>query len=103
VKATRPPRELTEQENALRNEVYKSNTAKVELTSQIAQPTTASPRSTASSHCSSASWRSLLDQIGKLKREEDTLPSSGRLEADQASRAAAGRGDDARTRSSPRT
>ncbi len=80
-------RELQEQENALRNDVYKANTAKVELTSQIAQ---ADDRLAALNREQPLLERELaafLDQTGRLKTEELTLAEKRQaMDADQASR-----------------
>lgn len=80
-------RELTEQENSLRNEVYKSNTAKVELTSQIAQ---ADDRLSALNREQPLLERELatfLEQIGRLRTEEATLSENRQaMESEQTSR-----------------
>ena len=70
--ATRRPRRWKKSRTPLRNAIYQSNTAKVELTSSIAQIGDKQiVASAASSRCSIASWQVLLDQVGRLKIEED--------------------------------
>ena len=80
-------RDLQEQENALRNEIYKTNTAKVELTSAIAQ---ADDRLSALNREQPVLERELagfLEQVGRLKTEEAALAERRQgMEADQASR-----------------
>jgi chromosome segregation protein len=80
-------RELTEQENALRNEVYKSNTAKVELTSQIAQADDRLAALNREQPLLERELASFLEQIGRLKTEQTTLSEKRQaMDADQASR-----------------
>jgi chromosome segregation protein len=78
---------LQERENALRNEVYKGNTTKVELTSQIAQ---ADDRLAALNREQPVLERELagfLEQVGRLKAEEAGLAEKRQgMEADQSAR-----------------
>src|SRR5688572_21750841 len=80
-------RTLEDELNALRNTIYQSNTAKVELTSQIAQLSdklTALGRETP---LLDRELQQLLDQVGKLKDEEDALVGQREsLESEQSTR-----------------
>jgi chromosome segregation protein len=78
---------LEEQQNALRNEVYRFNTAKVELTSRLAQNTDKQNSLRREQPVLDRELQSMVDQIGKLKDEETTLSAQRQqMDADQSAR-----------------
>ncbi|MEA2707735.1 MAG: chromosome segregation protein [Phycisphaerales bacterium] len=75
---------LEEQIGELRNTIYQSNTSKVELTSQIAQIGDKQSSLQRELPVVERELSILLDQVGKLKTEEDELAEQRRqFEADQ--------------------
>src|SRR5262249_24956922 len=64
-------REMEEQQNALRNAVYQANTTKVELTSAIAQNNDKQNALKREQPVLDRELASFLDQVGRLKTEED--------------------------------
>jgi chromosome segregation protein len=66
-------KEIEEQQNALRNAVYQVNTIKVEVTSQIAQTTDKQTALNREQPLLDRELAGLLDQVGRLKTEEDKL------------------------------
>ncbi|HEV2295512.1 MAG TPA: chromosome segregation protein SMC [Tepidisphaeraceae bacterium] len=80
-------RSIEEELNGLRTTIYGLNTQKVELTSQIAQTNDRQASLDRERPVLDKELAGLLDQIGKLKLEEDSLAQKRtELEADQASR-----------------
>ena len=78
---------LEEQQNALRNEVYRLNTIKVELTSRMAQNADKQNSLRREQPLLDRELENLLDQFGKLKTEGTTLTGQRQqMEADQAAR-----------------
>jgi chromosome segregation protein len=78
---------LEERQNALRNEVYRLNTVKVELTSQLAQNTDKQNALRREQPVLDRELQMLLDQVGKLKSEETTLGEQRqKMDADQSAR-----------------
>ncbi|HXE55326.1 MAG TPA: chromosome segregation protein SMC [Tepidisphaeraceae bacterium] len=78
---------LEEQQNALRNEVYRLNTIKVELSSKIARNNDQQNALRREQPVLDRELESLLSQIGKLKTEEQTLAEQRQqMEADQTAR-----------------
>ncbi len=78
---------LEEQVNALRNAIYQSNTAKVELTSQIAQTNDRLSALNREQPLLDRELANLLEQAGRLTDEETRLAGQKQaLEADQNSR-----------------
>ena len=69
---------LEDELNALRNTIYQSNTAKVELTSQIAQFADKLSALTREAPLLDRELAQLLDQVTKLKDEEDRLAAQRR-------------------------
>jgi chromosome segregation protein len=77
-------RALAEQEAALRNDIYRSNTARVELTSQVAQNQDRQAALRREQPVLDRELDQLLEQVGKLKTEEDALAEQrGIVEAEQ--------------------
>ena len=77
-------RTLAEQEAALRNDIYRSNTAKVELTSTIAQNQDRQAALRREQPVVEKELDHLMEQVGKLKTEEDGLVEQrGVVEAEQ--------------------
>ena len=77
-------RALAEQEAALRNDIYRSNTAKVELTSQVAQNQDRQAALRREQPVLDRELDQLLEQVGRLKTEEDALAEQrGVVEAEQ--------------------
>jgi chromosome segregation protein len=80
-------RELEEQQNALRNAFYQANTTKVELTSSLAQNSDKQNALKREQPVLDRELAMLLDQVGRLKTEEDKLTGQkAGLETDQAQR-----------------
>ncbi|HWE97072.1 MAG TPA: AAA family ATPase [Tepidisphaeraceae bacterium] len=80
-------RALEEQQNALRNEVYRTNTVKVELSSKISQTNDKQASLRREQPVLDRELQNLLDQSGRLKAEEAALTEKlQEHEADQASR-----------------
>jgi chromosome segregation protein len=80
-------RALEEQQNALRNEVYRTNTVKVELSSKISQTNDKQASLRREQPVLDRELQNLLDQSGRLKTEEAALTEKRQEhEADQASR-----------------
>jgi chromosome segregation protein len=80
-------KELEEQIGELRNTIYQSNTAKVEVSSQIAQIGDRQSSLRREQPVLERELSVLLDQVGKLAGEEETLSQQRQtLEADQVSR-----------------
>jgi chromosome segregation protein len=78
---------LEEQQNSLRNEVYRLNTVKVELTSRLAQNTDKQNALRREQPVLDRELQTLLDQVGKLKSEETTLAAQReQMDADQNAR-----------------
>jgi chromosome segregation protein len=78
-------RALQEQEATLRNEIYRLNTTKVELTSQVAQNQDKQGSLRREQPVLDRELEGLLEQVGKLKSEEDALAEQRRhVEAEQA-------------------
>ena len=78
---------LEEEQNLLRNAVYQSNTAKVELTSQIAQIGDRLAALNREQPLLDRELSGLLDQVGRLKDEEAKLSEQrAAMETDQANR-----------------
>ncbi len=78
---------LEEQIGDLRNTIYQSNTAKVQLSSQIAQLGDKQSSLRREQPVLERELQVLLDQTGKLRTEEDTLSAQRQqLEADQMTR-----------------
>jgi chromosome segregation protein len=78
---------IEEEISGLRNTIYGFNTQKVELTSQIAQTTDRQSALDRERPVLDRELEGLLEQIGKLKLEEDALAEQrAALEADQSSR-----------------
>ncbi len=78
---------LQEQENALRNDVYRSNTTKVELTSQIAQNNDRSSSLRREQPMLDRELETFVTQLAKLDNDQQTLASQKEaLEADQSER-----------------
>jgi chromosome segregation protein len=78
---------LEEQQNAIRNEVYRLNTIKVELTSRIAQNNDKQTALRREQPVLDRELAALLDQTGKLTSEQTTLTEQRqKMDADQASR-----------------
>ena len=78
-------RALAEQEGALRNDIYRSNTARVELTSQVAQNQDRQAALRREQPVLDRELDQLLEQIGKLRTEEDALAEQRRgVEEEQA-------------------
>ncbi|MDB5289469.1 MAG: smc, partial [Phycisphaerales bacterium] len=80
-------RALEEQQNALRNEVYRANTVKVELSSKISQNNDKQASLRREQPLLDRELQNLLDQSGRLKTEEAALSEKRQEhEADQTSR-----------------
>ncbi len=80
-------RELEEQQNALRNAFYQANTTKVELTSAIAQNNDKQNSLKREQPVLDRELAALLDQVGRLKTEEDRLAEQkSAMETDQVNR-----------------
>ena len=80
-------RSLQEQENALRNETYKANTVKVELTSQIAQNNDRQAALRREQPVLERELQTFLEQIDRLKAEDADLGGKRQaLEAEQSAR-----------------
>jgi chromosome segregation protein len=80
-------REMEEQQNTLRNAVYQANTAKVELTSAIAQINDKQNSLRREQPVLDRELAAFLDQIGRLKTEEDKLAEQRQaFEQEQTSR-----------------
>ena len=78
---------LEEQQNAVRNEIYRLNTIKVELTSRIAQNNDRQTALLREQPVLERELAALLDQTGKLTSEQTTLTEQRqKMDADQASR-----------------
>jgi chromosome segregation protein len=78
---------LAEQENALRNEIYRVNTTKVELTSQIAQIGDKQAALRREQPVLARELENFAEQVAKLRDDEQTLSGQKQsLEADQARR-----------------
>jgi chromosome segregation protein len=78
---------LEEQVGELRNTIYQSNTSKVELTSQLAQIGDKQNALKREQPVLDRELQVLLDQVGKLKTEEDQLSEQRQhLETDQVQR-----------------
>jgi chromosome segregation protein len=78
-------RALQEQEAVLRNDIYRSNTQKVELTSQIAQNQDRQAALRREQPVVEKELDNLMEQVGKLKTEEDALAERRQVvEAEQA-------------------
>jgi chromosome segregation protein len=78
---------LEEQQNTLRNEIYRLNTIKVELTSKIARNDDQQNALRREQPVLDRELNQMLDQIGKLKTEETTLAEQRlTMETEQASR-----------------
>lgn len=78
---------LEEQQNAIRNEIYRLNTIKVELTSRIAQNNDKQTALRREQPILDRELATLLDQTGKLTTEQTALTEQRqKMEADQASR-----------------
>jgi chromosome segregation protein len=78
---------LAEEENALRNAIYQSNTQKVELTSQISQTADRLGLLNREQPLLDRELQGLLDQVGRLKDEDSRLTEQRQtLEGDQVSR-----------------
>ena len=71
-------RGLEEQQNTLRNAVYQANTNKVELTSSIAQNNDKQNSLKREQPVLDRELASFLDQVGRLKTEEDKTPNSAK-------------------------
>ncbi|MDB5357446.1 MAG: smc [Phycisphaerales bacterium] len=80
-------RALEEQQNALRNEVYRANTVKVEVSSKISQNNDKQASLRREQPLLDRELQNLLDQSGRLKTEEAALSEKRQEhEADQTSR-----------------
>ena len=80
-------KELEEQQNALRNEVYRANTVKVETSSRLSQINDKQSALRREQPILDRELANLLDQTGRLKTEETTLIEKKQsFEADQSSR-----------------
>jgi len=80
-------RALEEQQNTLRNEVYRANTVKVELSSRMSQNTDKQSALRREQPLLDRELQNLLDQTGKLKIEQDALTEKRQAhDADQSSR-----------------
>ncbi len=80
-------RSLEEQQNALRNEIYRANTVKVELSSKISQIADRQSSLSREQPVLDRELQNLLDQTGKLKTEETGLLEKRQtFDADQATR-----------------
>ena len=80
-------RALEEQQNALRNEVYRANTTKVEVTSKLSQNHDKQSALRREQPVLDRELQNLLEQTGKLKIEETTqLEKKQEFESDQSSR-----------------
>jgi chromosome segregation protein len=78
---------LEEQQNAIRNEIYRLNTIKVELSSRVAQNNDKQNSLRREQPVLDRELNALLDQTGKLTTEETSLSEQRqKMEADQASR-----------------
>ena len=78
---------LEEQQNAIRNEIYRLNTIKVELTSRIAQNNDKQTALRREQPILDRELAALLDQTDKLTTEQTALTEQRqKMEADQASR-----------------
>ena len=78
---------LEEQQNALRNEVYRANTVKVELSSKLSQNNDKQSALKREQPILDRELQNLLEQTGKLKLEETSLIEKKQaFEADQSSR-----------------
>jgi chromosome segregation protein len=78
---------LEEQQNGLRNEIYRLNTIKVELTSRIARNNDQQSALRREQPILDRELQVMLDQIGKLKTEETVLAERrANMEADQSTR-----------------
>ncbi len=80
-------KQLEEQQNALRNEVYSANTTKVELSSKISQNNDRQQSLHREQPVLDRELQLLLDQTGRLKSQETELTAAKAAhEADQAAR-----------------
>jgi chromosome segregation protein len=78
---------LEEQQNALRNEVYRANTVKVETSSRLSQINDKQSSLRREQPILDRELQNLFEQFGKLKSEEvTTLEKKQTFEADQAAR-----------------
>ena len=78
---------LEEEQNTIRNEVYRLNTIKVELTSRLAQNTDKQNALRREQPLLDRELQALLEQVGKLQSEETVLSEQkGQMESDQCSR-----------------
>ena len=78
---------LADEENSLRNAIYQSNTAKVELTSSIAQNNDRLASLNREHPLLDRELAQLLDQVNRLKDEESKLTEQRQtIEADQTAR-----------------
>ena len=89
---------LEEKQNALRNEIYRLNTIKVELTSRIARNNDQQSALRREQPVLDRELEVMLDQVGKLKTEETLLSEQrAKMDADQSHAAAAGDRSDGRS------
>ncbi len=80
-------RSLEEQQNGLRNEIYRLNTSKVELTSQIAQNSDRQVSLRREQPLLERELEGLLEQTGRMQSEETSLSEQRRtLESEQSDR-----------------
>jgi chromosome segregation protein len=78
---------LEEQQNGLRNEIYRLNTIKVELSSRIARNNDQQSALRREQPILDRELQVMLDQIGKLKTEDTVLAERrAKMETDQAAR-----------------
>ncbi|HSZ55733.1 MAG TPA: AAA family ATPase [Tepidisphaeraceae bacterium] len=78
---------LEEKQNALRNEIYRLNTIKVELTSRIARNNDQQSALRREQPVLDRELEVMLDQVGKLKTEETLLSDRrAKMDADQSQR-----------------
>ena len=78
---------LEEQQNALRNEVYRANTVKVETSSRLSQNSDKQSSLKREQPVLDRELQNLLDQTGKLKTEETALVEKRQAyDIDQAAR-----------------
>src|SRR5947209_9762546 len=80
-------RSLEEQQNVLRNEIYRANTVKVELASRIAQNSDKQAALRRELPVLDRELQALLDEVGQLKTDETELTEQRQaMDADQAAR-----------------
>ena len=80
-------RALEEQQNAIRNEIYRANTTKVETSSRLSQNADKQSALRRELPVLDRELQNLLDQTGRLKVEETSLTEKRQaLDADQAAR-----------------